>query len=482
MADLVSVFAATAARMGEATALIAPGQRIGFAALDARARGFAGVCAKRGLRRGDRVLVAMPVGVDLFVALAGLWRLGAVVVFPEPAMGLAGLRHAVRMTRPRAMVASGAYRWLRLLPWLWRCRLLTPRSSDTGTPPERTLSGQDLALISFTSGSTGAPKAIPRSHGFLMAQYRAVAPLLEGGAGQVDLVAFPVFTLVNLAEGRASVLPDWPLSRPEAVTGPALARWIGESGATRALLPPALVAALAEGPPPPALQTVFTGGGPVTPALVDRLCAARPGLRVLSVYGSTEAEPIAELDWADIDTTAREAMRTGAGLLAGRPVPGLHLRIREDEIQVAGPHVNAGYLDPAQDAGAKIREGGMVWHRTGDAGRLDALGRLWLLGRHTAIAEGPQGRIYPFAAELAAETWPGVRRAALWNGAGGPLLAIEGREADPEACRARAAALGIPRIETLEAIPLDRRHRSKVDYAALGALLSGRRNVLQGKA
>jgi acyl-coenzyme A synthetase/AMP-(fatty) acid ligase len=66
----------------------------------------------------------------------------------------------------------------------------------------------DLALISFTSGTSGAPKAIPRSHGFLAAQHRAIAPMLDSSAAEVDLVAFPVFVLINIASGRTSVLPN----------------------------------------------------------------------------------------------------------------------------------------------------------------------------------------------------------------------------------------------------------------------------------
>lgn len=106
----------------------------------------------------------------------------------------------------------------------------------------------------------------------------------------------------------------------------------------------------------PGLHTVFTGGGPVKPALVGRLQGRRPGSRIVSVYGSTEAEPIADLDWAEVGDGDRAAMAGGAGLLAGVPVEGPALRIVEGEIWVAGAHVNAHYLDPAMEAGTKVRE------------------------------------------------------------------------------------------------------------------------------
>lgn len=468
MADLVSVFEATAARMGDDPALIAPGESIGFAKLAQRAEAFAATCARRGVGRGDRIIVAMPVGVDLFVALAGAWRLGAVVVFPEPAMGLTGFLHALRTTKPTAFFASGAYCWLKpILPWLWRCTMFTPRATDNGQIAPVALGSADPALISFTSGSTGVPKAIMRSHGFLMAQYAAVAPLLASDRPETDLVAFPVFTLINLADGRCSVLPNWRISRPDKVKARDLAAWIAGTGVTRALLPPALCEALSGANIPDSLHTVFTGGGPVSPRLVTQLHAQKAGLRVVSVYGSTEAEPIADLDWADVDEAAMHAMKTGAGLLAGVPVTAVQVRIVDDEIQVAGAHVNDGYLDPAMDAGTKLHEGGVTWHRTGDAGRLDADGRLWLLGRTSAIARRGTRRIYPFALEVAAQSLPGIRRAALWHSEDEITLVIEGTDFDTVEIMRLATENGLDGVRVLDKIPMDRRHGSKVDYTAL---------------
>jgi len=65
----------------------------------------------------DRVLLALSVTLDLYVTIAALWRLGAVIVFPEPALGLSGLKHAVSIAEPDAVVTAGKYR---LLPWISR--------------------------------------------------------------------------------------------------------------------------------------------------------------------------------------------------------------------------------------------------------------------------------------------------------------------------------------------------------------------------
>ena len=466
MTHLAALFAQVAASKGAAPALIErSGRRVSFAALAAQAEAFAGHLAARGIGKGDRMLVAMGVGADLYATLAGLWRIGAVAVFPEPALGLAGLRHAVAAARPRAVVTTWPYTLIRALPWLWGLPGFHPRRGGP-PPPLAALGADEPALISFTSGTSGAPKGIVRSQGFLMAQRAAVARLLDSPEPEIDLVAFPVFVLINLAAGRCSALPNWGLARQDQVTAAALAAWIAQTGATRALLPPALAERLTTAPRPAPLHTVFTGGGPVFPDVLAGLQGM--SLRAVAVYGSTEAEPIAHLEAANLRAEDLAAMRAGAGLLAGPPVPQVRLRLEDGEIWVAGDHVNQGYLDPARDAEAKVRDaGGTVWHRTGDAGRLDEGGQLWLLGRRGSVVQGPKGPLYPFAVETAARSWPGVTRAALAEVAGAPVLAVEGDARHQADWTARAARLGITRVAALDRLPLDRRHRSKIDPAAL---------------
>ena len=465
--SLLDAFDAAVTAHGQRTAIVEKsGRHVSFETLAARYKALAGAWARQGLGRGDRVLLAMPVGADLYAALAAIWSLGATAVLPEPAMGLKGVRHAIRATACKGLVASGPYTWLRvLLPGLWGKPLFRPGPGSARPPGS--IRPDDIALISFTSGSTGAPKAIPRSHAFLKAQQNAVGPLLESERDETDLVAFPVFVLINLAAGRTSVLPNWPMTRLDRVDPETLSHWIRTQEITRALLPPVLVSTLSRAQVPRTLHTVFTGGGPVFPDVIDRLTDHMPGLRVVAVYGSTEAEPIAEIEISGIAPEDAAAMKAGAGLLAGRPVKGLELRIQDGEILVAGAHVNSGYLDPARDAETKIPDGDRIWHRTGDAGRMDENGRLWLQGRHGAEVCG----LHPFSVEAAARTWPGVKAAALIGLQGKPLLVIEGNPAELQNWQNRARAFLDLRVHPLRKIPMDRRHRSKVDYASLRSKL-----------
>ncbi len=469
--SILAAFDAQVQSGGERTAIIDRlGRKLSFADLYHRAGFLADAWARRGIGPGDRVLIAMGVTPDLYAALAALWRLGAVAVLPEPAMGLKGVRTALAAADVTAWIGGGA---LRLLPLLVP-RLMTmarlPLGSGMlrGTQASPHWPADHPALMSFTSGSTGRAKAIVRSHGFLQAQNRAVAPLLASDRREVDLVAFPVFVLANLGSGVTSVLPNWPLRRPDRADAAAIRAHIAKHGVTRLLLPPVLAETLSDAPLPASVTTLFTGGGPVFPDGVDRLTAHNPALRVMAVYGSTEAEPIAELEVSALSAADRARIDAGEGLLAGHPVAAVRVRIVDDEIHVAGDHVVATYADHTDNAATKTRDDdGTIWHRTGDGGRLDDAGRLWLLGRMQGRIDG----LWPFAVETAARSWPGVRRAALCPLAGRACLAIEGDPANLPLWHEAAAALGVTLVMAITAIPLDRRHRSKVDYARLADMV-----------
>lgn len=469
--NLITDFLETAARQGSRTAIVdGAGKSISFDGLAHRSGALAAAWQRAGVKAGDSVLIAMPVGLDLYAAIAGLWRIGATIVFPEPAMGLAGVRHAVRIAKPCACLTTGIYRLLRLLvPDLWSVPThLHLTDEEEKSDPVAELDTDHPALISFTSGSTGLPKGIVRSHGFLAAQNRCVGQLIVPERDrETDLVAFPVFVIANLGQGVSSVLPNWRLSRHDKAAASDIGRHCQNHGVTRALVPPSICETLSHGSGELALNTIFTGGGPVFPDLLERLHAAMPMTSLVAVYGSTEAEPIAHQYVEEIAAEQWRSMKTGRGLLAGRPVPEVDLQIVDGEILVTGDHVNKGYLDGRGDAENKVTIDGRIWHRTGDAGQLDERGNLWLKGRHSAKA-GPH---YPFELEAAARFWPGVKNAALVPGSDPPLLAVEGTEDQIDVWRERASAIGDIRIKYLKKIPLDRRHRSKIDYTELRKML-----------
>jgi acyl-coenzyme A synthetase/AMP-(fatty) acid ligase len=468
--NLLQPFFDGAAARGVRTAIIAAdGSTASYADLMEQSARLAATWRHSGVGAGDRVLLAMSLGIPLYMSLVALWRLGAVAVFPEPALGLSGLRHAVAATKPKAILASGWFRALRYaLPDLWAIPLMiSPHDGAGGPDAVESVAADHPAMISFTSGSTRAPKTIVRSHGFLSHQNACVADLLKPTReDETDLVAFPVFVLANLSLGVTSVLPNWNLRHHDAAEPGRVIEHMVMHGVTRALVPPSICEKLANGPAAD-LDAIFTGGGPVFPDLLERMSSNAPRTDIVSVYGSTEAEPIAHQHVRDIAAADWQAMRSGAGLLAGRPIAAIGLAIRDDEIIVTGAHVNKGYLDPADDHTTKIALDGDIWHRTSDAGRLDDSGRLWLLGR----LDGRAGDLFPFGIEAAARFWPNVVGAALVAVDGKAVLAIEGDDASRELWQKHADRTGEVRVVPVKTIPLDRRHRSKVDYTALKKLL-----------
>jgi len=460
--NLIAGFLDKGASVGPRPAIVTgAGETISYDQLALRSGRLAALLRRQGVLRGDRVLLALPIGIELYLAIAALWRLGAVIVFPEPAMGISGVRRAVEIAAPSAMLVGGIYRLLPLLvPQLWGTRRLGFGEAE-GDPLEA-VGPEHPALLSFTSGSTGRPKAIVRSHGFLAAQNAALHDLIVPRRDdETDLVAFPVFVIANLSLGTTSVLPNWRLTRHDAADGATLLRHLAAHRVTRAMVPPVIAELLADTGGAP-LDVLFTGGGPVFPDLIKRLVQVLPRTDIVTVYGSTEAEPIAHQHVGAITAAEWQQMEAGAGILAGTPVPAVQLELVADEIIVTGPHVNQGYLDGIGDADNKLTRHGEIWHRTGDAGRLDATGKLWLRGRLSAAAAGH----YPFEVETVARQWPGVRRAALVPGREPMVIALEGEEPAPGRWTELAeGAFGGRAVKVT--MPLDRRHRSKVDYVRL---------------
>jgi acyl-CoA synthetase (AMP-forming)/AMP-acid ligase II len=470
-----------------------------------------------GLRRGQAVFVFLPMSADLYVALLALFRLGAVVLFLDPSAGREHIEQCCARWPPEALIAIPKAHLLRLTSRALR-RIPINVSNGFWVPgARRWLSGRqndpqttnlaapdDPALVTFTSGSTGKPKAAVRTQEFLLAQYRSLAASLALGAGEIDLATLPVFVLANLAAGVTTVISDVDLRRPGSVDAARIFAQIERLGVTRVTASPAFFERLIAygnetGRMLPTLRKIYTGGAPVFPRMLEALRGLAPGAQAVAVFGSTEAEPIAHILASEITPHDLEAMRAGQGLLAGKPVSEISLRILRDrwgaprgelgtetfateimpvgepgEIVVKGEHVLKGYLGGIGDEETKFRVDGEAWHRTGDAGLIDQDGRLWLLGRCAARIEDARGRLYPFGVECVAMTFPEVRRVAAIAHSGKRLLVIEGHgdKTLEQRLREITAWALMDDIIFMDAIPVDKRHNAKIDYPALRQLLN----------
>jgi len=359
--------------------------------------------------------------------------------------------------------------------------------------------------VTFTSGSTGVPKAAARTHRLLAAQQQVLAAELRTAPGDLILSGLPIFVLSNLGSGAASLIPDCDLSRPGAVDAATITVRVREGGVTCIQASPTFLEKVVDHCRSRAIRLcavrrIFTGGAPVFPRLLDRIQAAAPLAEVTAIYGSTEAEPIACMPRANLRPKDRAAMDAGSGLLAGRPVAAVRLRIMPDrwgvpsgpfsesdfnslclgpgqagEIVVSGPHVLQGYLRGEGDRETKFSVAGEIWHRTGDAGCVDVDGNLWLLGRCSARIRDRQGVLYPFTVETVAVSLAAVRRSAFVQAGGKRTLVVEPAAASTAAeldrLKAKLEWAQIEQVLVLPRMPVDRRHNAKVDYPGLDRIL-----------
>jgi acyl-CoA synthetase (AMP-forming)/AMP-acid ligase II len=319
------------------------------------------------------------------------------------------------------------------------------------------------------------------------------------------LTTLPIFLLSNLASGVTSLIPNADLRFPGAIDPARVAVQIGRHHPASCTASPAFFERLVRhardrGFTMPHFRKLFTGGAPVFPRLLNQMRDVAPHAVVVSVYGSTEAEPMAHIALQEIHEADHKAMQEGKGLLAGIPIDGLQLRIIRDcwgralqpmtedefdgismpegepgEIVVYGEHVLKGYLHGRGEEETKFRVASETWHRTGDAGYLDTKGRLWLLGRCVARVEDEHGVLYPFAVEVTATTDPRIRRAALIARKGRRTLVIElydnNSPYDIDTLRRQLAWAHISEVRVCAHIPVDKRHNAKIDYTAMHKLM-----------
>ena len=154
------------------------------------------------------------------------------------------------------------------------------------------------------------------------------------------------------------------------------------------------------------LRTIITGGGPLYPDIMQKFEREFPNIQLVVLYGSTEAEPISHLDTNDITKEEWGRAFQGGGLPVGKPSPYANVRLGENnEIMVAGKHVNESYLDKSRNGETKCQIDGKIYHRTGDIGYFDTNNQLWLLG----LLGTQYNNLFPFALEIEARLQPGVK-------------------------------------------------------------------------
>ncbi|HZB49015.1 MAG TPA: long-chain fatty acid--CoA ligase, partial [Mycobacteriales bacterium] len=318
-----------------------------------------------GLGRGSGVGMVLSLGPEAYAAHLAAHALGCRVAAARPGWSPAQLAHALDRGRFDAVVADvPGNRPVLLLGEL----LARP---DPGGAVPSLARPDDVARLTYTSGSTGQPKACAHSYRAIGLAYQpdrwapALARLLS--AFQRCLIrenlASPVmFTYLGrcLVVGGTAVFPAG-LAEGEAIE---------RQRVSAALMPPARLPDLLRSPADlSSLRAVMLGGSPASPQLL-RAATERLGPIVWQGYGQGETGVISILTPQDI--------ADGHVASVGRPLPGVEVAVVDGEIRVHSPHRMLGYWDEEEQTREVVRDG---WIRTRDLGHIDADGMLHLTGR-----------------------------------------------------------------------------------------------------
>jgi olefin beta-lactone synthetase len=498
-------------------------EHVTFSELQRQVRACAAGWAKRGLRKGDRVLIMARPSVDFMIGVLGLMRIGAVPVLIDGGLPMERIIALIMeaeakgmLTGPEALAfrSAGPLQAIEIVvasdvvtTQADTVRALVGEGGDVVEPAQ--LEADDLIAIVFTSGSTGLPKGVETTArmGFAGAEW-----LAQDGMGENDsfLAILPSHLLGALSLGVTCVMPQMDITRPGSADPKVLVSQIEQQGITYTVGPPSVwenIAAYCEahGVKLGSLRHVSISGAPVYAPLMRKLQRAIPNGIVHTPLGATEGSPISDITAAEIIQLA-PATERGAGICVGRVIPEHEIRVidieegplaqwsevRElatdevGELVMAGPVVSERYFRRDTDTRkAKIKDAqGRVWHRLGDCGYRDQEGRVWYCGRVAHVVTRQGKRFYPVMIEGALNPTPGVARSALVGTQGGEMVLVVQPQADVDrAGQPRLATLLVQRARELGwpldrvlfhpgALPTDARHNSKIERGALSEFAS----------
>ncbi len=395
----------------ERTVLAFEDQGFSAAHLHALAGGLAGTLAARGVRPGDRVALMSSNRPEFVVAVLAIWRLGAAVVLLSPAWRRGETEHALRITAPDHAVGDHPV-LAGLLPMV---SLDDPIAPDADGPARATDPAADAVLV-FSSGTTGMPKAVRHTHASLRAavvHWRDALGLTADDRLQVATPPSHILGLLNIV--TALDTGAW-LRLHRRFDLDRVLGCIQDDRITVEMAVAPIALAMADHPrlesyDLSSLRFIMWGATPVTPSVAETV-TRRTGVGWVPAYGASELPVIAcnPLDGARLDS-------------AGRAVPGVELRVvsleagvplppgEVGEIQARAPSLMAGYL-PAEATADAFCDG---WYRTGDVGTVDAGGWVTLTDRSKEIIKVRGFQVAPAEVEAVLHGHPAVADCAVFG-------------------------------------------------------------------
>jgi O-succinylbenzoic acid--CoA ligase len=490
---LHAMFATACARAPQAAALACEGQRWSYAQCDAIVRRLAGGLTAHGVTRGERVVMLIDNRPEFVFVLLALARIGAIAVPVGVREQRPGLAYIARQCGAIAIVADAAL--AERVPDTAEAPALRQRIAIGGAPgcvayedllahepaPDEPVdpAPSDVALILYTSGTTGHPKGAMLTHLNIVHSALHYQACMKLGAGEVSALAVPashvtgliaiIVTMMQVA-GTTVVVPAFKAERFIAL--------LQRERVTHTLMVPAMYSLCL-------LQSAFAqadlsawriggyGGAPMPMATIDALAQRLPGLTLLNCYGATETTSPATM--MPIGETRTHADSVGVGL------PLAEVRVMDDdgrelpagetgELWIAGPMVVPGYWANPDATCASFTAG---WWHSGDLGAVDAQGYVRVFDRKKDMLNRGGFKIYSVEVENVLMAWPGVVEAAV-VGKPCPVLGervhafvhAPGAQRDDNAlrahCAARLADYKVPETFTWTETPLPRNANGKL--------------------
>ncbi len=506
-----------------------PHDQITYKDFALRINSFAQGLLDIGIKPGERVIIFLPMSLDMYTAMFAVQRIGAIAVFLDSWARSHHLGASAECVEPKAMISfKMAFELVDQVPQFasMPVRILygpgekyTHRFQDLLKPspaPIHPVESETTALITFTTGSTGKPKGANRTHRFLSAQHQALSHVIPYTPVDRDMPAFPIFSLNNLATGVTTILPAIDLSRPAETDSALLTNQIIHEKVNCTTLSPSMLTGVARhclqhGIILKDLRRVVTGGAPISKDDVQSFYKIAPQTELWILYGSTEAEPMAHIEGremlkepSDVDPEIVEEgvnvghisedidfkfirIKDGSVELSAQGWAGWEVRPGEvGEFICTGDHVCRDYYNnPEAFHSTKIAgDDKRVWHRTGDLAYMDAQKNLWIVGRVNNAIERQGKYFFPVRAEVLLKRFPFTGRAAflgLESPQGGQLTCaavelkadIDQKQFDFATAKKEIQRvfeknkIPLDQIHFVKSIPMDPRHHSKVEYKVL---------------